>query len=327
MQRDPNRGSTSFPRHGKALIYTTGVFSQPVKPVRIKLWLAFAALGLVWGTTWVASDNLAEQVPPLLAAAVRFLLAALLLLPVILLKRLKLPRGRSLWIVLMLAAAMIALPFVLLLWARQHVDSATVTVSFAAMPLVVALLTPGAAGKAVPWRALQATIVALGAMVLATGASLRISQAAGAAVVLLAVASIGGSSLVARRELASLSPLVATAGLLGSAAPLLLLARLALERGQAAEWTGSAIGSVALLAVATAAAYPAYFWLLQQLEAYQLATVQWVQPLVAMAETAAFLRLRLSLSMIAGTVIALVCLWVVMRARPEDDDSVSLLGN
>jgi drug/metabolite transporter (DMT)-like permease len=272
----------------------------------------------------VVSDKLAEQAPPLLAAAVRSLLAALLLIPVILLKRIKMPRGRSLCIVLLLAAAMIALPFVLLLWARQHVESATVAVSFAAMPLVVALLTPG---KAVPRSALQAAIVALGAIVLATGASLRLSQAAGAAVVLLAVAFIGASSLVARRELASLSPLVATAGLLGAAAPLLLLARLVLERGQAAEWTGSAIGSVALLAVATAAAYPVYFWLLQQLEAYQLATVQWVQPLVAMAETAAFLRLRLSLSMIAGTVVALVCLWVVMRARPEDDDSVSLLGN
>jgi drug/metabolite transporter (DMT)-like permease len=295
-----------------------------VKPVRFKLWLAFATLGLVWGTTWVASDSLAEQVPPLLGAAVRFLLAALLLLPPILLQRLKLPRGRSLWIVPMLSAAMIALPSVLLLWARQHVQSATVTVSFAAMPLVVALLTPG---KGVPRSALQATMVALGAMVLATGASLRISQAAGAAVVLLAVASIGASSLVARRELGSLSPLVVTAWLLGAAAPLLLLGNLVLERGQAAEWNGSAIGSVAVLAVATAAAYPAYFWLLQQLEAYQLATVQWVQPLVALAETAAFLRLRLSLSMIAGSVIALLCLWVVMRARPEDDDSVSLLGN
>jgi len=295
-----------------------------VKPVPFKRWPAFAALGLVWGTTWVASDNLAKQVPPLLATAVRFLLAALLLLPLILLKRLKMPRGRTLWFLLMLAGAMIALPSVLLLWAQQHVESATVTVSFAAMPLIVALLTRG---KAVPRSALQAAIVAVGAMVLVTGASLRISQAAGAAVVLLAVASIGASSLVARRELARLSPLVATAWLLGAAAPLLFLARLVLERGESAEWNGSAVGSVALLALASAAAYPAYFWLLQQLEAYQLATVQWVQPLVALAETAAFLRLRLSLSMIAGSVIALVCLRVVMRARPEDDDNVSLLGN
>jgi drug/metabolite transporter (DMT)-like permease len=295
-----------------------------VKPVRTKLWLAFASLGFVWGTTWVASGSLTDQVPPLLAAAVRFLLAALLLLPAILLKRLKSPRGRSLWILLMLAVVMIALPSMLLLWAQQHVESATVTVSFAAMPLVVALLTPG---KGVPRSALQATIIVPGAMVLVAGASLRISQAAGATVLLLAVALIGASSLVARRELASLSPLVVTMGLLGTAAPVLFLASLLLERGQTAEWNGSAMASVALLAVATAAAYPVYFWLLQQLEAYQLATVQWVQPLVALAETAAFLHLRLSLSMTAGTVIALLCLWVVMRARPEDDDSVSLRGN
>jgi drug/metabolite transporter (DMT)-like permease len=295
-----------------------------VKSVRTKLWLAFAALGVVWGTTWVASGSLTDQVPPLLAAAVRFLLAALLLLPAILLKRLKSPRGRSLWILLMLAVVMIALPSMLLLWAQQHVESATVTVSFAAMPLVVALLTPG---KGVPRSALQATIIVPGAMVLVAGASLRISQAAGATVVLLVVALIGASSLVARRQLASLSPLVVTMGLLGTAAPVLFLASLLLERGQTAEWNGSAMASVALLAVATAAAYPVYFWLLQQLEAYQLATVQWVQPLVALAETAAFLHLRLSLSMTAGTVIALLCLWVVMRARPEDDDSVSLRGN
>ncbi len=43
-----------------------------------KHWLAFAALGLVWGTTWVAAETLAEYVPPLRGAAARFLLAALL---------------------------------------------------------------------------------------------------------------------------------------------------------------------------------------------------------------------------------------------------------
>ncbi len=88
-------------------------------------------------------------------------------------------------------------------------------------------------------------------------------------------------------------PLVVAALLLAAAAPLLFLASMVLERGQAAEWNGRAIGAVAFLALATAAAYATYFWLLQQLEAYQLATVQWVQPLVAMAEAAVFLRLPL----------------------------------
>src|SRR5271168_2077860 len=75
-----------------------------------KYWIALAALGVVWGTTWVAADSLAEQIPPLLGAAARFLLSALLLTPIILLKRLKAPRGRALGFALLLSLTMIALP-------------------------------------------------------------------------------------------------------------------------------------------------------------------------------------------------------------------------
>ena len=82
-----------------------------------------------------------------------------------------------------------------------------------------------------------------------------------------------------------------------------------------------------LAAVAGAPAYATYFWLLQRLEAYQVATVQWIEPLVAIAESALFLRMGLSFSMIAGSLVTLVCLLLVMRARAEDDNTVSLLGN
>jgi drug/metabolite transporter (DMT)-like permease len=86
-----------------------------------KLWLAFAALGIVWGTTWVAADTLAEYVPPLRAAAARFLLAALVWIPVILLKRLKLPRDGILGFILILSVTMIVVPFLLLIWAQPRV--------------------------------------------------------------------------------------------------------------------------------------------------------------------------------------------------------------
>jgi drug/metabolite transporter (DMT)-like permease len=261
-------------------------------------------------------------------AAARFMLAALLLIPVIVLKRLKLPRGRVLGVVLILSVTMIAAPFGLLLWARQHVPFATVAVLFAAMPLLVVLLVPGLEGRRVPRSAMQATLVGLGAMALAMEASIPVAQAGSAAVVLLAVACIGGSSIVARRELRTLNPVVTSSLLLGTSALLLFLASLGLERGQAAEWNGNAFGAVVFLAVpAGAAGYAAYFWLLQQWEAYQVATLQWIQPLVATLESAFFLRQGLSFSMIAGSVVALVSLVMVMRARAEDDDSVSLQGN
>ena len=147
--------------------------------VRRKHWLAFVSLGIIWGTTWVASGALAESVPPLRGAAVRFLLAALILIPLIVWKRLTVPRGRALGFVLWLSVAMIVLPLLLLLWVQQHVSSATITVLYAAMPLLVSVLTPGG----VPSGAMQAATVGLGAMVLVVSAGFSVAQAGGAAVV------------------------------------------------------------------------------------------------------------------------------------------------
>ncbi len=158
----------------EAVPFVQGPLPQPVKSNSAKHWLAFAALGVVWGTSWIAAETLAEYVSPLRGAAARFLLAAVLCIPVILWKRVRLPRGRTLGFVLLLSVTMIVLPFVLLLWAQRFVPSATVVVLFAAMPLLLALSTPG-----VPSRALQATIVAMGAIALAVGASFSTAQAGG----------------------------------------------------------------------------------------------------------------------------------------------------
>jgi drug/metabolite transporter (DMT)-like permease len=196
------------------------------------------------------------------------------------------------------------------------------------MPLMVVLLTPVLAGRDVPRIAMQASIVGLGAMVVALGATFSLAQAGGAAVALLGVASIGASSILARREFGGLHPVVVTAMVLGVAGLLLFLASLVLERGQPVQWSRSALGAVASLAfVAGAPAYATYFWLLQRMEAYQVGTVQWIEPLVAILESALFLRLGLSFRMITGSLITSVCLLLVLRARAEDDDTVSLLGN
>jgi drug/metabolite transporter (DMT)-like permease len=296
--------------------------------MRGKRWVGFAALGLIWGSTWVASDTLSEQIPPLLGSGCRFLLAAVVLVPVILLKRWKLPRCRALGYFLLLSVTMIALPLLLLVWARAQLPSATVTVLFALMPLVVILLTPGLEGGVVPNRATPAAIVGLGAMVMVTGVSFSAAQIWGAAVVFAAVVFTGASSLIARREGKDVHPVVATACLLGAAGFFLWAASLGLERGQAVQWTREVVRAVVVLGVlGSAVPYVLYFWLLQRVEAYQLATVQWIVPLAGLVESAAFLRIGLSYSIIAGAVVTLGCVLVVTRARQEDDNTVSLRGD
>jgi drug/metabolite transporter (DMT)-like permease len=103
---------------------------------------------------------------------------------------------------------------------------------------------------------------------------------------------------------------------------------MAFERGRAVQWTHGAIVPLVFLAVvAGAPAYAAYFWLLQQLDAYKVTTLQWIEPLVGILETAIFFRIGLSFAMIAGSLVTLTSLLLVMGARAEDDKNVSLLGN
>ena len=274
----------------------------------LKHWLAFAALGIVWGSKWIAGDTPAESVPPLHGAATRFLLAALLCIPVVLGKRLILPRGRALGFVLLLSVTMVVLPYMLVLWAQQHVSSVTVTVLFAAMPLFVALLPTDDA----PRGALLATAVGLGGLVLAMGPSFSLHQAAGAAVALLAVAITGASAVLARRELRAVNPLAATALLSGTAALLSFLPAWHLSAGRQHSGTAARSAQSSFLAWSRGLRpMPSYFWLLQQLDAYKVTTVQWIEPLVALAETAIFLRLGLSLSMVAGSLVTVTscCYW------------------
>ncbi len=288
-----------------------------------KQWLAFAALGIVWGSTWIPADTLAESVSPLHGAAIRFLLAALFCIPVIVWNRLSLPSGRALGFVLLLSVTMIVLPYLLVLWAEQHVSSVIVTVLFAATPLFVVLLPIDRP----PHGALLTTVAGLGGLVFALGPSFSLYQAGGAGIALLAVVSTATSAVLARRELRAVNPLVTTALLSGTAAMLLFVASMAFERGQPSQWSPHVIGAILFLAlIAGAPAYATYFWLLQQLEAYKVTTVQWIEPLVAIVETAFFLRVSLSFAMIAGSLVTLTSLSLVMRARADDDKNVSLLG-
>ncbi len=298
-------------------------------PTRTRsLWLTFAALGFVWGTTWIPAGTLAEQVPPLLASAVRLLLSAGLFVPVFLFRPMRLPAPRILGVVLLLSVTMIVLPTGLLLWARPQLPSATVTVLYAAMPLVAILLTPLVTGGDVPAGALRASVVGLAGLLLATKASFSAAQGGASALVLIAVIATAVSALMAKRAFSEENPMVVTAFLLGAAGILLLLGSLLFERGQPVHWDRSAIGSLLLLAaVGGAPAYAAWFWLLQRLEPYQVITLQWAEPMIALVESALLLRMGLSLAMIAGSLITLGSLIAVLGARAEDDNTVSLLGN
>jgi len=289
--------------------------------------IAFAVLCLVWGSTWLAIRILVEQVSPIRAAALRFAIAVCVLVPLIAARRLKMPRGRALLANLILSVTMIAVPIGLIFWAETRVPSGMTAVLFSAVPLVAGLYANSANSRRMPHSAMLALLAGIGGMLLLLSSALSASldQAVGAMVVIAAVVTTGISSVYAKKELAAVHPLVSTMLQLCVAGVLLAGMSAVLERGRPSHWNGDAIGALLFLSLgATVFAFPLYFWLLKEMEAYQIGTIQWFEPLVAVVEGAILLDEPLSWRMIVGGTIVLASVVYVMRASEEDDATVTL---
>jgi len=62
---------------------------------RVKAYLALAAISFLWGTTWIASRQAVQDLPPLQLSAIRQLLAGMVFLVYFLFKRTSWPRGKE----------------------------------------------------------------------------------------------------------------------------------------------------------------------------------------------------------------------------------------
>ena len=72
----------------------------------MKARLVWLTLCCIWGSTWLFIKLGLANLPPLTFAGIRFVIACLILLLIIWLRRLRLPRARSDWILLALTGVM-----------------------------------------------------------------------------------------------------------------------------------------------------------------------------------------------------------------------------
>ena len=84
----------------------------------------------------------------------------------------------------------------------------------------------------------------------------------------------------------------------------------------------SVLALVFLTIFGSIVAFSVYYWLLGEMHAYQLSTINLVVPIIAMAEGALLLRERVPLLMMGAGALVLVAVATVLRA--EDDQAVKL---
>jgi drug/metabolite transporter (DMT)-like permease len=104
-----------------------------------KTLLAFAIIYLVWGSTFLAIRIGVREVPPFLLAAMRFVVAGLVLYVWAIARGERSPNGRQWASVSLLAVLIFVIDYGLVFWAEQRVPSGITAVMLATIPAFMAL--------------------------------------------------------------------------------------------------------------------------------------------------------------------------------------------
>lgn len=104
--------------------------------------LLFVSVCLIWGTTWFAMEVALHSIPPIFATALRFFLAAplLVVLAKVFNQPLLFPKGKRQWL-LIVALMYFAIPFTLMIYGEQYISSGLASIIFANMPVAVMLMS------------------------------------------------------------------------------------------------------------------------------------------------------------------------------------------
>ncbi len=109
--------------------------------MKSKHWFAFILLAVIWSSSFLWIKIAVQELSPFMMVAYRTLFGALVGLLAIVLTRTPLPRQRSVWIALaVLGLTNVAIPFALITWGEQSIDSAVASILNATVPLFTFLI-------------------------------------------------------------------------------------------------------------------------------------------------------------------------------------------
>lgn len=284
-------------------------------------WLGYVVLCLIWGSTWLAIRFAVHDIPPLEAAAIRFLAAGVLLICLALLQKREWPRGKDQWnALLVLSLTIMAVPYGLLFWAEQHVASSMTAVLYSAMPLAVSLFTPAMMHRKVPRQAVFAMLIGFGGLLsLFYTGDLSTSRRSliGGVAVLVSMALSAWSVIYAKLRLREVDSVIATGLQLLFGSVVLFWGTWALEAHRHAVWTRAALLAMAFLTIfGSAAAFVIYYWLLKKIQPYQLSTISLIVPLIAIME-GLLAGESIHLMMLIAVIVVLGSVRSVLRAEAE----------
>jgi drug/metabolite transporter (DMT)-like permease len=296
---------------------------QPAQPApaaaRSKTWLvvlAFAAVYLIWGSTYMAIRVGVRSLPPFLMAGCRFVIAGGILYAIMRARGVRAPSLAEWGRAAVAGLLMLTAANGLVTWAEIHVASNLAALFIAAVPLYVAMLDWLRPGGVAPKRR-----VWIGIGDGAAGMALLVTRDGSSAALLLSGLCWAAGSLYSRYGTMHPHPLMAAAQqmLAGGVAQLLL----SLASGEPGRLSLANISTQSLLAFAyltlagSLVAFTAFGWLVKASTPARLSTTAYVNPVVAVILGWALLGEQLDPRALAGAGLIVGAVVVMTVSLPS----------
>ncbi len=278
-----------------------------------RAWLLFILSSVIWGVPYLFIKIAVDAgIAPAFVAWSRIALAAALLLPLAIRRKVLQGLRERTAAIIGYTACEVAVPFILISIGEQYITSSLTAILVATMPLMVALLSLRLIpGEHLSGKRLIGLLIGFAGVVALLGFDVagRATELLGAALVLVATLGYAIAPIIVSRRLSDLDPL-------GPVTASLLIATVALLPPAIATFPGQLPSVSALIAIAvlgiicTAAGLLVFFRLIAEAGPSRASVITYVNPLVAVIVGVVTLGERLSLVSVAGLGLILVGSWV-----------------
>jgi drug/metabolite transporter (DMT)-like permease len=282
--------------------------------------LAFAAIYVLWGSTYLAIRYAIDTLPPFLMAATRFLIAGSILFVWAAVSGERIRHALSQWPKALLLGAMLLLAGNGgVTWAEKYIATGLAALLVASEPLWVVMLNWGITRHRPNAKVLLGVFIGLAGVALLVGgdfgkadASSKMSLVSAGVVLLAGFSWAAGSVYANHRPIKAPTSIASGMQMLGGGLLLLLLAVVAgdVQRLNLAKASWVSIGALCYLIVfGSLVAFTAYSWLLRNVTPARAATYAYVNPVVAvllgwsLAGERLTLRMLLAAAIIIGSVV------------------------
>ena len=285
--------------------------------MKTKDWLAFIALGTIWGSSFLWIKIAVQEIGPFLLVAFRLLFGALGLLVVALYMRPEMPRGRRILLILTLIGfTNNAIPYVLISWGEQFIDSAVAAILNSTTPLFAMIFAHlYLRDDRLTASRLTGLLVGFVGIVILVSRDLS-SEAqfnlAGQLAVLLASISYAGTIVFARKTTQGISPIaLALIPLIGADLFMWVITPIVESPLSLPTLPVTWLAVVWLGLMGTCIAFLLYYYLLHSVGPTRTALVTYVFPLVGVILGVIFLNELLDWQLVVGGALVVGSIVVV----------------